>query len=439
MSKPIFIAGSAITNFGELWDKSLEDLLREASARAIENAQLDFSDIDAIFVANMGAGAFEGQMHLGALVSSWFPQHPPAMRVEGACASGGLALVAAATSLLADQYQTVLVVGAEKMTDVNANQATEVLAGAAHVQQEWGSTFPALYAILAKQHQQAYGTKREQLSAVSVKNHFHALDNPHAQYHKEFSLEQVSRSALVADPLRILDCSPLSDGAAAVVLSSKKTAKPQAKIVAHAQAMDTLNLHDRETLTSLPATVKAAKKAWQLSGWQPSDVEVAEVHDCFTIAELIALEDLGFFKPGEAGAATLKGQTTHKGQVVVNPSGGLKASGHPVGATGIKQVAYLAGLLEAGKFKRALAHNVGGSGATAVVHLLEAIEAEYARQQNDIKQPSNAHQQSEVSVNKRNVKSVSKTSKSQPTMLLPQTNNSTHSTVIKPALGEENR
>lgn len=380
----INIAGTAITNFGELWDQSLEDLLRQASAQAVEDAQLDFEDIDAIYVANMGAGAFEGQMHLGALVGSWFPQHPPAMRVEGACASGGLALVAASQALKSGSYQTVLVVGGEKMTDVSAHQATAVLAGAAHLKKEWGSTFPALYALLAKQHQQAYSTTREQLSAVSVKNHRHGLDNPHAQYHKEFTLEQVSKSSLVADPLRLLDCSPLTDGAAAVVLTTKQPVKPVAKIVAAAQAGDVLDLASRETLTSLPATVKAAQQVWQQSGWQPQEIEVAEVHDCFTIAELLALEDIGFFKPGEAGQATLEGKTTYGGQLVVNPSGGLKASGHPVGATGIKQVAYLAQLLQAGKFNKALAHNVGGSGATAVIHLLQALDQDKKATQSQV-------------------------------------------------------
>ena len=367
----ISVAGLAITKFGELWDQSLSDLLHQAGAQAIEDAQLDFSDIDAIYVSNMGAAAFEGQMHLGALVSSWFPHHPPAMRVEGACASGGLALLAAEDALAAKKYQTVLVVGGEKMTDVSAAEATRVLAGAADFEHEYGSTFPGLYALLAQQHMEAYGTTREQLSAVSVKNHRHALDNPFAQYHKEFTIEQVSKSALVASPLRLLDCSPLTDGAAAVVLTTKRTRRPAAEIVATGHGMDSLRLDQRESLTSLGATKRAAAQAFAQAGMTPQDIQVAEVHDCFTIAELLALEDLGFFKPGEAGQATLDGQTTHGSQLVINPSGGLKASGHPVGATGIKQVAYLASLLREGAFSRALAQNVGGSGATAVVHILK--------------------------------------------------------------------
>ena len=375
----IFVLGTAITPFGELWDKSLEDLLRQAAAGAVEDAQLDFEHIDAIYVANMGAGAFEGQMHLGALVSSWFPQHPPAMRVEGACASGGLALLAAEQALQAGTYQTVLVVGGEKMTDVSASESTQVLAGAAHIQAEYGSTFPGLYALLAQQHIEAYGTTCEQLSAVSVKNHRHALDNPYAQYHKAFTPEQVSQSAMVADPLRLLDCSPLTDGAAAVVLTTKQPVQPAPQIVGTGHGMDSLTLAERDSLTSLGATKRAAAQAFKQAGVTADDIEVAEVHDCFTIAELLALEDIGFFEPGEAGPATVGGQTTYDGKVVINPSGGLKASGHPVGATGIKQIAYLTNLLRQGKFSLALAHNVGGSGATAVVHILRQSPARKAK------------------------------------------------------------
>lgn len=368
----ISIIGTAITKFGELWSLSLEDLFKQASLEAVESAELDLADVDAIFVANMGAGAFEGQMHLGALVASHFPHHPPAMRIEGACASGGLALLAAQDALLTGRYQTVLVVGAEKMTDVSSAEATKVLAGAAHINNEYGSTFPSLYALLARQHQQTYGTTRKQLSVVSVKNHRHALDNPYAQFHKEFTVDQVSQSQLVADPLRLLDCSPLSDGAAAVVLTTKNNGGRAPLLTGRGHGMDTLTLADRDSLTSLTATKRAAKQALSDANRQITDFPVVEVHDCFTIAELLALEDLGIFDPGEAGPASVDGQTTYGGKVVVNPSGGLKASGHPVGATGIKQVAYLARLIMEGKFELALAHNVGGSGATAVVHIIEA-------------------------------------------------------------------
>ena len=372
----ITVAGHASTNFGELWHKSLSDLLHEASFKAINNANLEEKDIEAIFVANKAAGSFEGQLHLGAMVSELFPHQPPAMRIEGACASGGLAVLAAEYALLAGQYKTVLVVGAEKMTDVSSEESTQVLAGAADLEKERGSTFPGLYALLAQAHMQKFGTTREMLSAVAVKNHLHAFDNEHAHFHKQFTLEQISQSALVADPLRLLDCSPISDGAAAVILTSKSLPtgkKNKAKILAFGHAQDSLTLAGRSSLTELLATKKAASQAYQMAGLKPNDIQVAKVHDCFTIAEILAIEDLGFFKKGEGGRATLAGKTSKNNknsQIIINPYGGLKACGHPVGATGVKQIAYLAEILESKNYQFALAHNVGGSGATAVVHIL---------------------------------------------------------------------
>jgi len=367
----ITILGNYITNFGELWDKELDDLLDEAVTGAVQDAQLDKKDIQAVFVANKAAGNFGNQHHLNALVSQMFPHFPPAMRIEAACASGSLALLAAEYALLSGQYKTVLVVGAEKMTDVSAELTTQILAGAADTHTEIGSTFPALYALLAQIHIQKFGTTREQLSAVAVKNHHHAMANPKAQFHKQFTLEQVSNSQCVSDPLRILDCSPISDGAAAVVLTTKQI-KNKPHILGFGHAQDTLDLAQRASLTELVATKKAVHQALQQSGLTIKQIQAAEVHDCFTIAEILAVEDLGFFAKGKGGLATLNQETTYgdKSKVVINPSGGLKACGHPVGATGIKQVAYLAEMIKQGKFEKCLAHNVGGSGATAVVHII---------------------------------------------------------------------
>jgi acetyl-CoA C-acetyltransferase len=364
----VSILGEYITNFGELWDKSLRDLLFESSFKAVTSAGLKTGDIEAVFVANMGSGMLENQLHLGALVSSFFPHHPPATRVEGACASGGLAMIAAENALLSGRYQTVLVVGAEKMTDVSTSQNTEFLTAAADYCREYGSTFPSLYALLAQAHMQKYGTTRDMLSSVSVKNHHHALLNSKAQFHKKLSLSEVNQSEIIADPLRLLDCSPLSDGAAAVVLTTKKTACP--RILAYGHACDSLALADRQSLTKLEATHSAATQCYEQSGLTPKDIEMAEVHDCFTISEILAIEDLGFFPKGQGGTACLSGQTTYGGKIVINPSGGLKACGHPVGATGVKQIAYLSALIRAKKINIGLTQNIGGSGATAVVHLL---------------------------------------------------------------------
>lgn len=374
---PVYISGSAITQVGELWDRSLRALFLEAATTALSDAHLMSTDIQAIFVSNMAAELFENQAHLGPFVSGFWAdqQHfPPAMRIEGACASGGLALVAAQQALQAKVYDTVLVIGAEKMTDVAGDKATQFLSAAADREHEYGSTFPGLYALLAQQHMGKYGTTREQLSSVSVKNHAHALDNPHAQFHKTFTVEQVSSSTLVADPLRILDCSPISDGAAAVVLSTRQTDTATAKILGWGMGSDTLDLAGRASLTSLGATQRARKQAEQMAGRAIDHAKWVELHDCFTIAELVALEDFGFFAPGDAGPATLENKTIDGETLVVNRSGGLKASGHPVGATGIKQLAFLAQRFrEPGAL--AVTHNVGGSGATAVVHLIECLKS----------------------------------------------------------------
>ncbi len=405
--KKIRIIGSYITKFGELWQRSLESLFEEAVFGALNSidgvtfknrvvtheygiklpqSKFNSLEIDAVFVANMSGGEFANQSHLNALVSQMLPHNPPAFRVEAACASGSIALELAETALQAGKYKTVLVVGAEKMTDVSVGESTKILAGASEYQKEFGSTFPALYGLLAQAHMNEFGTTREQLSQVAHKNHIHALGNKTAQFRKEIPVEVISKSTMVAEPLRIFDCSPISDGAAAVILTTKDIKKYSKKVVIEAvgHAQDTLALADRESLLELRATKLAAQQAYTQANISAKDISYAEVHDCFTIAEILAIEDLGFFKKGKGGVAVADGQTTYGGSVVINPSGGLKACGHPVGATGVKQVAFLAQLLEKSYEKNgstqnksksskkiyALAHNVGGSGATAVVHIL---------------------------------------------------------------------
>ncbi len=365
----IVIAGGYITQFGELWHKSLHALMTEAVEGALKSAAVDPKQVDAVIVANMAATQFEGQAHLGALASELFSHFPPAVRVEAACASGGVALLQAELGLLSGQYQTVVVVGVEKMTD-KAAEVTEILSSAANIDTEYGSTFPGLYALLARAHMQQFGTTREALSTVASKNHQHAMGNKKAQFRKTISVAAVEKSPLVADPLHMLDCSPVSDGAAAVVLTTKMHSS-KVRVVGFGQGQDSLDLAGRKSFTELQATKTAAKQAFARAGLAPAAIPLAEVHDCFTIAELFAIEDLGFFTKGDAGRATIAGETTFGGKIVINHSGGLKACGHPVGATGIKQVAYLWELLMQKQYQRGLAHNVGGSGATAVVHILE--------------------------------------------------------------------
>jgi acetyl-CoA C-acetyltransferase len=389
----IKIIGKYVTNFGELWDRSLESLFEDAvfgALNSVTGSKFNQKEIEAVFVANMAGGQFSNQSHLNALVSNMFDHNPPGFRVEAACASGGMALEMAQTALKSGKYKTVLVVGAEKMTDVMGGDSTKILSGASDYQKEYGSTFPALYALLAQAHMQKFGTTREQLSAVASKNHKHALKNQKAQFRKEIPKSVISKSTVIADPIRLLDCSPVSDGAAAVILTTKDIKeyahKPVIEAVGHAQ--DSLSLAGRDSLTELSATKLAAKLVYDQLKIKPQDISFAEVHDCFTIAEIFACEDLGFVKKGNGGEAVELGKTTFGGEIVINPSGGLKACGHPVGATGIKQVAFLTELLEKKRSELnanlpikhknnkkiyALAHNVGGSGATSIVHIISTI------------------------------------------------------------------
>ena len=380
----IAVLGVGTTKFGELWEISPRTLVKEAVFEALSDASLKLPDIEALYVGNMLSGILGQQENLGALFAEELGVNIPAFKIEGACASGGLAVHNAINSILAGVYRTVLVVGVEKMTDHNPGEVVSALMGAGHDEERLaGMTFPGLYAMLARSYIEKYKTKKEDLAAVAVKNHYHATLNSKAQFQHKVSLEQVLNSPLVADPLGLLDCSPISDGAAAIIIAKsnkqKETRRKNVYITASTVATDTLSLSGRKDLTSLASAVKAAKKAYKMAGIEPENIDVAEVHDCFSIAEIIACEDLSFFPKGKAASEIAKGKTTlGQGRPVVNPSGGLKACGHPVGATGVKQIAEIAtqlrgeaGLRQVKGAKVGLTHNVGGSGAVAAIHILK--------------------------------------------------------------------
>lgn len=376
----IYVTGAATTKFGELWGVSPRSLAREAVLSALKDAGMTVRNVQALFVGNMLSGMLGGQEHLGAFFAEELGLSVPAFKIEGACASGGLALHTAINSILSGEYDTVAVLGVEKMTDHKPEDVATALMGAGSEEERMaGATFPGLYACLARVHMNEFSTIAEDLAAVAVKNHFHASLNPNAQFHNTLTIEQVMKSSRIADPLKLLDCSPISDGAAAVIITNKKSVHSVA-IAASVVATDTLGLAQRGSLIELKATQEAAVRAYKKAAITPTDVDVAEVHDCFTIAEILAMEDLGFYKKGKAAAAIVRGETrlgTSK-HLVVNPSGGLKGCGHPVGATGIKQVVEIveqlrgrAGDRQVAGARVGLAHNVGGSGATAVVHILK--------------------------------------------------------------------
>lgn len=384
--RDVAVIGIGSTQFGELWDKSFTDLLVEAGVSAINDANIQSEKIDALYVGNMSAGRFIEQEHIGALIADYAglaSRHIPSTRVEAACASGGLAFRQGVLAVASGYHDIVVVGGVEKMTDVDVETTTDALIAAAD--REWegmmGATFPGIYAMIARLHMHKYGTTPEQLASVAVKNHRNGTMNPKAQFQNEISVDAVLNSVMVADPLHILDCSPISDGASAVVLAPadiayKYTDKP-IYVKASAQASDTIALHSRPDITTLIATKVATNKAYEMAGLTPKDIDFAEVHDCFTIAEICAIEDLGFIEKGDGGLVSELGMTAIGGEIPINPSGGLKACGHPVGATGVHQIYELVLQLreEAGRrqvegAKIGLAHNVGGSGATAVVHIL---------------------------------------------------------------------
>ncbi len=376
------ILGVATSKFGELWDVSPRRLVREVVTEALVKSNLKLKDIEALYVGNMLSGILGGQENLGALFASELGLTCPASKVEGACASGGLAFYNAALAVRSGIFKKVLVVGVEKMTDHKPEAvATGLMGAGSDEERQAGATFPGLYALMAQAHMQKYGTTEEQLAAVAVKNHYHASLNGKAHFTNPVTLEQVMASTKIADPLKLLDCSPISDGAAAVVLGNEEVVKHNSKnwvwLKGSGVASDSLGLSERSTLVSLPAAIKASQTAYKQAGIRPQDVDVAEVHDCFTIAEIIAMEDLGYYPAGKAAQAIVKGETTlGQGRLTVNTSGGLKASGHPVGATGIKQIVEIveqlrgeAGKKQIDKAKIGLTHNVGGSGAVAVVNI----------------------------------------------------------------------
>jgi acetyl-CoA C-acetyltransferase len=380
--REVAIIGAGMTRFGELWNLSLREMFVEAAAGALSDARAD--RVDSMYVGCMSGGQFTGHM-----ADQFGMAGVASVHVESACASGGVALRQAFIEVASGISDLVLAVGIEKMTD--GADVTNVLATAADQELEvyYGVTFPGLYAMIARAHMQAYGTTEEDLAWVSVKNHRHGAKNEKAQFPSEFTVEQVMSSSMVAEPLRLLHCSPVSDGAAAVLLCPLDQAKDYTdkpvKIVGSSLATGSLALADREDPAFLDSVQKSGEGAYKMAGVGPRDIQVAEVHDCFSIAEICCIEALGFVERGKGGPAAKEGFTAIGGCIPVNTSGGLKSKGHPVGATGVAQAIEIfrqlrgeAGAGEAGarqveNARLGLAQNMGGSGASSVVHIFEGV------------------------------------------------------------------
>jgi acetyl-CoA C-acetyltransferase len=380
--RDVAIIGVGMTRFGELWDMSIRDMIAKACLDAMADAKID--KIDSLYIGSMSSGLYTAQEHLASLTADYIGQMGAAgTRVESACSSGGAAVRAAFMEVASGMSDFVLAGGVEKMWD--ADDGTFVLATASDQEYEayTGVTFPGLYAMMARSYMHKYGLTRDELAQVSITSHKHAVNNPNAQYPFPLTLDAVVNASMIADPLTLMDCSPITDGAAAVILcpleiAKKFTDKP-VKIKGIGAATGPIALHDHKDITRIDVVKVAADKAYKMAGATPNDITFVEVHDCFSIAEIIVAEELGFFDYGTAGKAIANGEATYDGKVIINPSGGLKAKGHPVGATGVAQIIESvlqlqgrAGKRQINNIKFGMTQNMGGSGGSCVVHILEA-------------------------------------------------------------------
>lgn len=384
--RPVAIIGAGKTPFGVFPDRDLRSLAVDSGTKALANAGLSVSQVEAFYLGNFAGPSFVGQSHLAPFIAGPMGiTGVPCTRIEAACASSGSAFFHAFSAVAAGLYDVVLVTGVEKMTSQHTPRVAEILAmaGECGTEGKAGATFPALFAMIARRHMHQYGTTREHLAAVAVKNHANGAKNPDAHMRKTITMEQALAGKPIADPLTVYDCSLVSDGAASVVIAPLErarewTSKP-VRVLGIAQTSDYVALDRKLDITVLQAVRLAAKKAYAMAGVGPDDIQFAEVHDCFTIAEILAIEDLGFVAKGEGGPYTAAGHTSLTGSRPVNTSGGLKSKGHPVGATGVAQLCDIvmqirgeAGERQIARHELGLAQNLGGSGASAVITILGA-------------------------------------------------------------------
>ena len=382
--RQVSIIGVGDTKMGKLPERSLKSLISEAGNEAILDAGIEKNAIEALFVGNFNLQALCGQGHMGALVSETLGLgYIPTLRVEGACASGSLAFRQAYMAVAAGFYDVALVGGVEKMTHQSTEAVTSAIASASDVELEasLGATFPSIFAMLANRYFYEYGNVREPMAICAVQNHENAMLNPKAQMQKKITVEQVINSSKIADPLTIYDCSLVTDGAAFVVICATDIVtgplkKRRVDIIGSGHSGDALSIASKRSLTTLDVTVNAAHQAYSMASISPKDIDFAEVHDCFTITQILNIEDLGFFTKGQGANAVTTGQTARNGKIPINISGGLKAKGHPIGATGLSQICEVvtqlrgeAGERQLDRARIGLTHNIGGTAATCVVNI----------------------------------------------------------------------
>ncbi|QIB70382.1 thiolase domain-containing protein [Aminipila butyrica] len=386
--RSVSIIGIGETKMGNFPNRTLREMISEAGNTAIKDAGVEKKEIQAIFFGNFVGQQLTGQGHMGALVSETLGLgHIPAIRMEGACASGGLAFRSALIAVASGMYDTVLVGGAEKMTHQATPQVTESIASAMDYNLEamQGYTFPANFAMIANRYFYEHRNVKKEMAMCAVNAHHNATLNPDAQMPKELDLNKVLAADTIASPLSLFDCSLITDGAAFLVLTTTERAKQISQnrvveVIGSGHAGDTLTLFSKKTMTSFAAAKEAAKQAYTQANLKPADIDFAEVHDCFTITQIINIEDLGFAEPGHGGDLVAEGGISIEGSKPINVSGGLKAKGHPIGATGISQIFEVVTQLRGDAGKRqlkkndiGLTHNLGGTAATAIINIFKGL------------------------------------------------------------------
>ncbi len=385
----VHVAGVGMTAFGASPERTARDLFAQAAGEAFDDSGIEPDAIEELFYGNFMGEFAEVQGHQGPLMAEAAGVSAPSTRIESACASSGVAVRYGVNQVQSGQADVVLVGGAERMKNISTAEGTKALSAAADALWEIkaGVTFPGAYSLMANSYFDEFGGTREDLAHIAVKNHKNAVENDLAQFQMEIDIDDVLEAPTVSAPFGLYDCSPMSDGASAAVLVSEEFAESndlgtEVAITGAGQGTDSLALQDRVSIPRTPAAVEAGEAAYEDAGITPADVDIAEVHDCFTIAEALALESLGFYEPGEAVTAARKGETTIDGELPVNLSGGLKAKGHPVGATGCAQISEMTKLLRGDHVNSdavadaeiGLTHNAGGTVASCVVHVLEVVQ-----------------------------------------------------------------
>lgn len=387
--RSVSVIGIGETKFGKLTGQTIRDLIKEAGEKAIVDAGVRKDQIESLYIGNFNGQYLSNQGHMGPLAVEVLELgHVPAMRLEGACASGSIAFRQGFMEIASGLADVVIVGGVEKMTHRKTDEVTEAIASAAdmHTETGVGMTFPSIFAMIAQRYYHEYGDCRDAMTAVAIQNHDNALLNDDAQLRKAVTKEKVESGFPIADPFTVYDCSLVSDGAAFLVLAATDVAQSLnqeniIEIIGSGQAGDNLTIAKKESLTGFKATKLAAEKAYKMAEVGPEDIDLAEVHDCFTITQIINCEDLGFFEPGKAPQGILEGKTAiDSGYVAINPSGGLKAKGHAIGATGISQifevVTQLRGDAGERQVKNAIIgmnHNIGGTAATCIVNIFKKL------------------------------------------------------------------